>query len=66
MLCKAWEADNPGFIMWPAGHGSKVLWREPEEPDFDDSVLSIDVASREATEKEIERGRAKPKPVKEP
>ncbi len=35
--------------------GSKPLWREPEEPEWDDSVFFISVAEREATIKEIER-----------
>ncbi len=62
MVCKAWEADNPGFLMWAAGHGSKVLWREPEEPLHDSSVFNIEVATREATAQEIAQGRALPKP----
>ena len=46
-VCKKYESENPDRLMWPAGHGSKLLWREPEEPDFDDSVYQIDVAERE-------------------
>ena len=53
MVCKKYEAENKTRVMWPAGHGSKPLWREPEEPEWDDSVFSIEVAEREATEKEI-------------
>ena len=43
-VCKKFKVDNPEYAMWPSGHGSKVLWREPEEPDFDDEVYEITVA----------------------
>ena len=62
MACKAWEEENPGFVMWPAGHGSKPVWSEPQEPTFDDSYYVIDVSSRAATDREIERGRVKAAP----
>lgn len=55
MVCDKYEAENQGRVMWPAGAGSKILWREPEEPGFDDSVYAIDVAEREMSEKELER-----------
>jgi hypothetical protein len=62
MICHKWEEDNPGYIMWPAGTGSKPIWDEPNEPAFDDSCYVIGVTAREANEQEIERGRVKPKP----
>lgn len=46
-VCKKYVSEHPGRVMWPAGVGNKVLWRELQEPDFDDSVLAIDVAERE-------------------
>lgn len=55
MVCEKYEAEHPDRTMWPAGIGGKPIWRESEEPDFDMSVLAIDVAEREAFPKEIER-----------
>jgi len=55
MVCGKYEEEHPDRVMWPAGHGSRVLWREPEEPDFDDSVFEISVSEREAYPKELER-----------
>ena len=55
LICKKYEAENPDRVMWPAGHGSKPIWREPEEPEFDDSIYHISVAEREAHPKERER-----------
>lgn len=40
-ICKRYEAQNPDRVMWPAG----IIWGD--EPKFDDSVFSIDVAERE-------------------
>lgn len=48
LVCERYEEQHPDRVMWPAGHGSKPLWREPEEPEFDDSIYHIDVAEREA------------------
>ena len=45
--CKRYEKQHPDRVMWPAGFGAKILWREPEEPDFDESVFSITVSERE-------------------
>lgn len=47
------RSETKDIVHWPSGIGSKVLWREPEEPDFDDSVFSVDCCAREryATEK---------------
>lgn len=63
MVCKAYEAQNPTRVMWPAGAGSKpkfsvadsiFLGKAPDadapdagEPTFDDSVYEISVAERE-------------------
>lgn len=55
MVCEAYEEQHPDRVMWPAGQGSKPLWREPMEPEFDDSVYFIEVAEREAYPKEIAR-----------
>jgi hypothetical protein len=55
MVCEMYEAENPDRTMWPAGMGSKPIWREPEEPNFDDNVYCVEVAEREAYPKEIER-----------
>lgn len=55
MVCEAYEEAHPDRVMWPAGQGSKPIWREPAEPDFDDSVYFIEVAEREAYPKELER-----------
>jgi len=55
MVCKAYEKENPDRVMWPAGIGAKPIWREPEEPQFDSSILEISVEEREASEREINR-----------
>jgi len=47
MVCEQYERENPARVMWPAGCGSKPLWREPEEPEYDDTVYFIEVAERE-------------------
>lgn len=46
LVCKRYEERHPDRAMWPAGHGSKPLWREPEEPGFDESIYHIDVAEK--------------------
>lgn len=54
-VCKAYEAKNPGRVMWPFGVGSKITYmpmtREEEEAgrgmEFDDDTLSIECAERE-------------------
>jgi hypothetical protein len=55
MVCEKYEAENPTRTMWPCGHGSKPIWREPEEPLFDESVYQISVSERKAHPKELER-----------
>ncbi len=55
MICKKYEAENPKRVMWCAGNGSKPIWNEPNEPTFNDSVYHIEVAEREASEREIKR-----------
>ena len=55
LICKKYEAENPDRVMWPSGHGSKPIWREPEEPDFDDNIYHISCTEREAYPKERER-----------
>ncbi len=49
IVCSQYQKENPTRVMWTAGHGSKPLWNEPNEPDFDDSVYVIDVSEREDT-----------------
>lgn len=46
--CKKFEAENSEYKMWLAGHGSKTLWREPLEPDYDDEVYKITVSVKNA------------------
>lgn len=54
-VCKAYEAENPGRVMWPFGVGSKITYmpmtREEEEAgrgmEFDDDTLAIECAERE-------------------
>lgn len=55
MVCEHYEQQHPMRTMWASGHGAKILWREPHEPDFDDEVLSINVAEREAYPRELAR-----------
>jgi hypothetical protein len=52
LVCERYKEQHPGRTMWPAGHGAKPLWREPEEPDFDDSILHFMVAERKKYPKE--------------
>lgn len=47
IACEKYQKENPTRVMWTAGHGSKPIWDEPNEPDFDDSVYVIEVAERE-------------------
>jgi hypothetical protein len=56
-IARDYEAKHPGRIMWPFGHGSKMLVHpimlSDDEPiRFDDSVYSIEMAEREAYEGE--------------
>ena len=46
-ICKRYEAQNPDRVMWPAGIGAEPVDIWGDEPKFDDSVFSIDVAERE-------------------
>lgn len=55
MVCEAYELKHPDRTMWPAGYGAKPIWNEPQEPTFDDSIYYIEVAEREANEKELKR-----------
>ena len=56
-VCKRYEAEHPGRVMWPAGYGglctSMAITAEDEANgvplDFDMSVLHIDVAARVET-----------------
>ena len=47
LVCSKYEEEYPGRVMWPAGHGSKPIWDEPNEPDFDDTIFCIEVCERE-------------------
>lgn len=55
IVCQRYMEDNPMRTMWPAGHGAKILWNEPHEPDHDSSVYCIDVAEKSASAKDIAR-----------
>jgi len=53
-ICKKYERENPGRVMWTAGHGFKPTYIPitAEEGkhrgiEFDDSVFQIEVAERE-------------------
>lgn len=41
-----WNQPLAG-VHWLSGMGSKPLWREPEEPDFDDSIYFLETCARE-------------------
>ena len=47
MVCDKYERENPERVMWPAGHGCKPLWDEPNEPKFDETIYQVEVAERE-------------------
>jgi len=52
MVCKKYERENTGRVMWPGACGSKLLSNphmvgDDEPLDFDDSVYSIVVSERE-------------------
>lgn len=56
-VCKEWEAENPGQIMWPFGSGFKMLCHpmmiEDDKPiPFDESCYHIEVTNRKAYEGE--------------
>lgn len=46
------RSETPTIVHWAAGCGSKSLWREPEEPDWDDSIFFIECCARERYESE--------------
>lgn len=46
-VCKKYESENPDRVMWPFGHGAKPIWDEPNEPEWNSSILQIEVAERE-------------------
>lgn len=52
-ICKRYEAQNPDRVMWPAGIGAEPVDIWGDEPKFDDSVFSIDVAERERYETDL-------------
>jgi hypothetical protein len=51
-ICKRYEAVNPDRVMWPAGFGAEPVDIWGDQPKFDDSVYSIEVAERERYEGE--------------
>lgn len=57
MVCEKYEAEHPDRTMWPAGHGGghSMFDLHDDAPHFDMSVYQIDVAEREANERELER-----------
>lgn len=53
-LCKAWEKQHPGRVMWPFDYGFKITFmpmtREDEEArgiEFDDDTFEISCSERE-------------------
>jgi len=52
-ICDKHMQEHPDRVMWIFGHGSKPLWREPEEPGWDDEVYMIEIAERKAHPKEL-------------
>ena len=52
-ICEEHMKEHPDRVMWIFGHGSKPLWREPQEPEWDDEVYFIEVAERKAHPKEL-------------
>jgi hypothetical protein len=54
-LTDEYELEHPGRIMWVSGYGDKILWREPEEPEFDKSIYEITITEREGYPKELQR-----------
>lgn len=53
--CDRYSDEHPDRTMWVAGWGAKPLWREPQEPDFDDTVLHGECYERERFDTERER-----------
>ena len=53
--CDRYSDEHPDRIMWVAGWGAKPLWREPQEPDFDDTVLHGECYERERYDTERRR-----------
>lgn len=41
------RTETPEIVHWAAGCGSKPLWREPLEPNWDDAVFYIETCARE-------------------
>jgi hypothetical protein len=41
------RSQTPGLVHWAAEVGSKPLWREPLEPEWDDSVFCINCCARQ-------------------
>ena len=50
-----------GWVYWASGIGSRPIWQEPEEPDFDHTVFSISTCVRKAYPSEILRAERKAK-----
>ncbi|MFB5646021.1 MAG: hypothetical protein ACE5R3_05415 [Nitrosopumilaceae archaeon] len=46
-ICDLYEKQNPSKSLWPSGYGQKPMWREPLEPEFDESILHIQVSIKE-------------------
>lgn len=47
MMCRTYNKSNPGRRMWISGAGSKPIWREPLEPEFDNDILYVHVSEHE-------------------
>lgn len=55
MVCRHYEETHPTRSMWPAGVGAKPRLEMGEIRSFSDSIFVIEVAEREASEKELAR-----------
>lgn len=41
------RSQTVDLVHWAAGTGSKPTWRDPEDPEWDDSVFFIECCARE-------------------
>lgn len=64
-ICKRWEAEHPGHVMWPAGIGAAPVNLWSDEPSFDESTYSIDCDYREVLDS-AEREPLDPAPLTKP
>lgn len=51
-ICKHYESENPGRVMWLFGYGDRIeympiLEDDPRPMGFDENILAIECAERE-------------------